>query len=118
MGRYELAIEQSETTGAQPRNQMRECNLGCIPGPAEHGFAEKGATKGNAIKPAHQFSIGPCFDTVRLATCVQQRNRRLNLVIDPCSRPVFCGLRAHRNNLAKGPIRGCFIPPGAQGPGQ
>ena len=38
----ELAVQQRESTGLQPRDEMRERDLRRIGGAADHAFTEKG----------------------------------------------------------------------------
>jgi hypothetical protein len=110
----ELAIEQREPARPEPRDEMGERHFRRIGRPAEHRFAEKGTAKLHAIKPADQLSIFPCLNAVRMPSGVEQRDRRLDLVVYPGRGPVRRLFGTHPHDIAECPVRRRLEPPGPE----
>lgn len=100
----ELAVEQFPAAGDQPRNEVRERDLRCVAGAADHRFAEKGAAESHAIKSACEFAIEPAFDAVRVAELEQPVVARADNRIDPRRRPVVGGRGAERDHIGEGGV--------------
>jgi hypothetical protein len=84
----ELAIEQLETTDAQPRDQPCQRDLrraGCA---ADHGFAEKRLTEREAVQAAGETLTVPDLDRMGQPHFVQPDEGLFDRAVDPCFRPV------------------------------
>jgi len=102
----ELAVEQFPPARDEPRDKVRERDLGRIARPADHRFAEKGAAERDAVEPTDQLVLLPAFDAVRVADLEQAVVTRLDYRVDPRCRPVARGLGAQRNHVGKGAVGG------------
>jgi len=102
----ELAVEQFEAADLQPRDQMRERDLGCIARAAEHALAEKGRAQPHAIQPANYLAVLPGLDRMRIAAPVELGISDLDIGIDPGIRTTRGRLRAMRDDFAEGAVDG------------
>ena len=57
MRRWQLAINQVKTPVFKLPHEMHKRHFGSIGFAAEHGFTEKDAAQGDAIKPADKFPV-------------------------------------------------------------
>jgi len=79
----ELAIEQGEAPGPQPRDKMRERDLRGVAFAAEHALAEKSPAKSDAIEAADQPAFVPGLDRMSMSAPVQIGIGDLDRRIDP-----------------------------------
>jgi hypothetical protein len=84
----ELAIEQGEAAGLQPRDQMREGDLRGVAHPGDHRFAEEGSAEREAVEPAGQPVAVPALDRMREAAAVELEEDALDRAVDPGVGPV------------------------------
>lgn len=103
---HELAIEQLEPGGLEPRDEMRERNLGGIGGEAEHAFPEKGRTDSQPIQAADQRPVLPRLDRMRVAAPVKLEKSALDRRVYPGVGPLGTPRRAGRDDLGEIPVDG------------
>ncbi len=106
MRRHELAIEQLEAPGTEPRDEMRERDFRGVAHPADHRLAEKGAPQRHAIEAADQLPVVPAFDAMGMAHAEQSFVARTDHRVDPRRRPVVGGFGAQRRHRGKGGVGG------------
>jgi len=101
----ELHVQQRESGVAKPRHQVRQGNLGGVPGAREHALAEKGTAQSNAVQPANQLTVLPGFDAVRVSHCEQFNDGVFDCRIDPGFRAVFVGFGAQAKDIGEGGVQ-------------
>lgn len=104
MRRQKLAVEQSPSPRRQPGNQMRQCNLGCIAHPADHGFPEKDTAQRYTVQPADQLAVLPAFDAMGMAQREQTIITVADYRVDPGCGAIPGGFGAQCNNGRKIPV--------------
>jgi len=102
----ELAIEQAETSGLEPRHQPGESDLRSVALAAEHALTEEGAAQPDAVEPAHQLSVVPAFDRMGVAAPVEIGIGGFDRRIDPGVGAALRALGALRDHLPKSAIDG------------
>ena len=103
---HELAIEQGEAAGFEPRHQPGERDLRGIGAQREHAFPEKGTAERDAVKAADEIAVLPAFHRMGVAEPMKRAVTFLDLGIDPG----FLPLGAMADNVTKGAIRGHLKP--------
>ena len=88
MRRDELGVEQHEAAGIESVHQMGHGHLAGIGAPVEHGFPEKSAANGQAIKPADQLGVVPDLHGMGDATPEQLAIDATNGAVDPGGGPI------------------------------
>jgi len=79
----ELAIEQAEPACAQPRDEVRQRDLRCVGGAADHALAEERAAEREAVEPADELAAVPAFDRMREPHRVEGLEDAFDAVVDP-----------------------------------
>src|SRR5437868_2013877 len=83
MRREPLGIEQDEMLSLQLFDQSGQRDLGGIRHTMEHRFAEESAADRNAVEPACELILLPCFYGMRVTERMQIFVARYDLVVYP-----------------------------------
>lgn len=103
---HELAVQQRETAGFQPRDQPGQRDLRRIRLTREHALAKEGAAQRDAVEATDQPIAVPAFDAVGMAHGEQASARLEDRHVDPRILPVARDLPAQAHNLRERLIRG------------
>jgi hypothetical protein len=98
---HELAIEQREAAGPQPRHQPRQRHLRCIRRAGEHALPKKGAAQRYAIKTTNKFVPVPAFDAVGMPHGIETVARLENRLVDPGVLAITHQFRAFAHHIDK-----------------
>ena len=97
----ELAIEQGEPAGLQPRDKVRESHLRCVADARDHRFAEECASQRQAIESAREPVALPNLHRVCEAAAVQLEKDALDRAVDPGVGTVGRGFGAQRDDAGE-----------------
>src|SRR5690606_20576448 len=90
----ELRVEEREATGAQPRDEMNQRDLGGVAFPVEHALAEERTAEPDTVEPADKLAVTPGFDGMAMPDLVQPAVELADPPVDPGSRTPGRGLGA------------------------
>src|SRR5215831_15082491 len=100
---HKLRVEQTVSPGLEPRDQMNERDLGCIPRAMKHAFSEECPSEADAIQAADQLLAVVHLDGMTIAALIELAVERANSPVDPgtgASRHRFGAAIEHRLKIA------------------
>src|SRR6185437_6123601 len=80
-----LRVEQTKSSGLEPRDQVHQCDLGCVTGAVEHAFAEKSAPERDAVEPTNKYIAVIDLDRVAMTAIEKRAVDAANAAVDPCA---------------------------------